>query len=73
MGGSQSKSQFDDFDNVQELDKNKDWTMQLAPMFLGEATYQKGKTWLIFPGGSSLILYSKLYPDMNTSNNAIFT
>ncbi|KAL7546732.1 hypothetical protein ACHAWF_010062 [Thalassiosira exigua] len=49
LGGSQSKSQFDDFDNIQELDKNKDWTMQLAPMFLGEGAYQKGKTWLIFP------------------------
>ena len=36
LGGSQSKSQFDDFDNIQELDKNKDWTMLLAPMFLGE-------------------------------------
>ncbi|KAL7531307.1 hypothetical protein ACHAXR_005020 [Thalassiosira sp. AJA248-18] len=49
LGGSQSKSQFDDFDNIQELDKNKDWTMQLAPLFLGEGIYQKGKTWLIFP------------------------
>ena len=36
LGGSQSKSQFDDFDNIQELDRNKDWTMLLAPMFLGE-------------------------------------
>lgn len=49
IGGSQSKSQFDDFDNIQELDKNKDWTMLLAPMFLGDTYYQKGKTWLIFP------------------------
>lgn len=49
LGGSQSKSQFDDFDNIQELDKNKDWTMLLAPMFLGDKEYQKGKTWLIFP------------------------
>ena len=44
-----SKSQFDDFDNIQELDKNKDWTMQLAPTFLGEQEYQKGRVWLIFP------------------------
>jgi len=49
LGGSQSKSQFDDFDNIQELDKNKDWTMLLAPTFLGEKIYQGGKTWLIFP------------------------
>jgi hypothetical protein len=49
LGGSQSKSQFDDFDNIQELDKNKDWTMQLAPTFLGEQEYQRGRVWLIFP------------------------
>eukprot|EP00569_Conticribra_weissflogii_P003810 CAMPEP_0171333996 /NCGR_PEP_ID=MMETSP0878-20121228/4374_1 /TAXON_ID=67004 /ORGANISM="Thalassiosira weissflogii, Strain CCMP1336" /LENGTH=389 /DNA_ID=CAMNT_0011835025 /DNA_START=81 /DNA_END=1250 /DNA_ORIENTATION=+ len=49
LGGSQSKSQFDDFDNIQELDKNKDWTMLLAPMFLGDKDFQKGKTWLVFP------------------------
>jgi len=49
LGGSQSKSQFDDFDNIQELDRNKDWTMLLAPMFLGDGDYQGGKTWLIFP------------------------
>ena len=49
LGGDQSKSQFDDFDNIQELDKNKDWTMLLAPLFLGETIYQNGKTWLIFP------------------------
>jgi len=49
LGGSQSKSQFDDFDNIQELDKNKEWTMQLAPTFLGEKEYQKGRVWMIFP------------------------
>ena len=49
LGGSQSKSQFDDFDNIQELDKNKEWTMQLAPTFLGDKEYQKGKVWMIFP------------------------
>lgn len=49
IGGTKSKSQFDDYDNVQELDKNKDWTMLLAPMFLGNTQYQNGKTWLIFP------------------------
>ena len=52
LGGDQSKSQFDDFDNIQELDKNKDWTMLLAPLFLGETMYQNGNTWLIFPGES---------------------
>lgn len=49
LGGDNSKSQFDDFDNIQELDKNKDWTMQLAPTFLGDRDYQKGRVWMIFP------------------------
>lgn len=49
IGGDKSKSQFDDFDNVQELDSNKDWTMQFAPMFFDQKSYADGKTWLIFP------------------------
>lgn len=49
LGGSKSKSQFDDFDNIQELDSNKDWTLLLAPTFLNDKTYQDGKLWLIFP------------------------
>lgn len=49
IGGDKSKSQFDDFDNIQELDKNKDWTMLFAPMFLDDPTFRDGKTWLVFP------------------------
>jgi len=52
LGGSSSKSQFDDFDNVQELDSNKNWAIQFAPLFLTEddnSPYGNGKTWLIFP------------------------
>lgn len=44
IGGDQSKNQFDDFDNIQELDKNKNWGMRFAPMF----SYGD-KTWLVFP------------------------
>lgn len=49
IGGDQSKNQFDDFDNIQELDKNKDWTILFAPNFLGQQGYGDGKTWLVFP------------------------
>jgi len=55
IGGSSSKSQFDDFDNVQELDSNKNWAIQFAPLFLTEddnnarSPFANGKTWLIFP------------------------
>jgi hypothetical protein len=31
LGGDKSKSQFDDFDNVQELNMNRDWCVQLLP------------------------------------------
>lgn len=31
LGGDQSKSQFDDFDNVQELNKNRDWCIEWLP------------------------------------------
>ncbi len=55
LGGSKTKTQFDDFDNVQELDSNKDWTVQFAPMFIttnnnnNNSEYKDGKIWLIFP------------------------
>jgi len=49
IGGEKSKNQFDDFDNIQELEKNKDWTMMFAPMFMGDKEYCDGKTWLVFP------------------------
>jgi len=49
IGGSQSKSQFDDFDNIQELDSNKDWTIQFAPLFVINQEFSNGKLWLIFP------------------------
>jgi hypothetical protein len=31
IGGDQSKTQFDDFDNVSELNSNRDWCVQLLP------------------------------------------
>lgn len=31
IGGEQSKTQFDDFDNVQELNQNRDWCVQWLP------------------------------------------
>jgi len=52
VGGDESKSQFDDFDNIQELDRNKNWVIQFAPTIpsdlLGEAN-DRSKLWLIFP------------------------
>ena len=46
---TKSKSQFDDFDNIQELDRNKDWTIQFAPLFNNKQDNIDGKIWLVFP------------------------
>jgi hypothetical protein len=48
LGGDQSKSQFDDFDNVQELNKNRDWCIELLPN-LANAIKQITPVWFILP------------------------
>lgn len=48
LGGDQSKSQFDDFDNVQELNKNRDWCIEWLPS-LESATSTKSPIWFILP------------------------
>mmetsp|Transcript_1674 Transcript_1674/g.3805 ORF Transcript_1674/g.3805 Transcript_1674/m.3805 type:complete len:433 (-) Transcript_1674:97-1395(-) len=54
LGGDQSKTQFDDFDNVQELNQNRDWCVQLLPSFASIQTSwnknNKNKNiWFILP------------------------
>lgn len=41
------KSQFDDYDNVSELDTNRDWCAQLVPMLSNQAASKC--TWLVLP------------------------
>ena len=48
VGGDQSKTQFDDYDNLQELNANRDWCVQLLTAAPTLATTRKTK-WLIFP------------------------
>eukprot|EP00815_Leptocylindrus_aporus_P001429 CAMPEP_0116062420 /NCGR_PEP_ID=MMETSP0322-20121206/7748_1 /TAXON_ID=163516 /ORGANISM="Leptocylindrus danicus var. apora, Strain B651" /LENGTH=295 /DNA_ID=CAMNT_0003547723 /DNA_START=2116 /DNA_END=3003 /DNA_ORIENTATION=+ len=49
IGGDQSKTQFDDFDNIQELDKNKDWSVLFGASLMSNKAYDDGKMWLVFP------------------------
>lgn len=52
LGGDKSKTQFDDFDNVQELDRNKDWAVLFAASLMGtkdSKRFEDGKLWLLFP------------------------
>jgi hypothetical protein len=48
-----SKSQFDDFDNIQELDSNKDWSIQFAALLstsTGSSILKNAKSlWIVFP------------------------
>lgn len=55
LGGDKSKSQFDDFDNVQELNMNRDWCVQLLPSLAtsgaeaGTTGKAGGRIWFILP------------------------
>ncbi|KAL3924441.1 MAG: hypothetical protein SGARI_006035, partial [Bacillariaceae sp.] len=53
LGGDAAKSQFDDFDNVQELNKNRDWCVELLPSLNSKLNNNKGRdnnnVWFILP------------------------
>jgi len=51
IGGEQSKTQFDDFDNVQELNQNRDWCVQWLPT-LASQPFNNGddkNIWFVLP------------------------
>lgn len=45
VGGDQSKTQFDDYDNLQELNANRDFCAQLAPLL----SLKQQALWLVLP------------------------
>jgi hypothetical protein len=49
LGGEDAKSQFDDFDNVQELNKNRDWCIELLPLLKGSLQSTQTNIWLVLP------------------------
>ncbi|KAG7369984.1 DUF1995 domain containing protein [Nitzschia inconspicua] len=49
LGGDNAKSQFDDFDNVQELNKNRDWCIELLPSLKSSLETNKDNIWLVLP------------------------
>ena len=55
VGGDQSKTQFDDYDNLQELNANRDWCVQLAP------TLATSNIWLILPDDKECELAKKYH------------
>jgi hypothetical protein len=55
LGGGSSKTAFDDFDNIQELNANRDWCVPLAPQILVASKQQ----WLILPDDKECELAQK--------------
>lgn len=69
VGGDKTKTQFDDFDNIQELDANRDWCTQLAPM-IGAG----GRTnWLVFPDDKECELARRAWGGQRYQRAAKFT
>ena len=65
IGGARSKTQFDDFDNIQELDANRDWAVEFASSFLNNKDtiqFKDGKTWLIFADTKECEIAKKEWP-----------
>ncbi|GAX09652.1 hypothetical protein FisN_19Lh117 [Fistulifera solaris] len=55
IGGGSSKTAFDDFDNIQELNANRDWCVPLAPQIVLPSKQQ----WLILPDDKECELAQK--------------
>jgi hypothetical protein len=55
LGGGSSKTAFDDFDNIQELNANRDWCVPLAPLIAAS----KQQQWLILPDDKECELAQK--------------
>ena len=70
LGGDKSKSQFDDFDNVQELDKNRDWCCQLCPML---SSGMNKPIWLVFPDLKECELAKNEWSGQRYRQSAVFT
>lgn len=66
--GDKTKSQFDDFDNVQELNANRDWCVQLIPLLK-----QRPVTWLILPDDKECELAANEWTGQLYRKNTRFT
>jgi Domain of unknown function (DUF1995) len=68
VGGDQSKSQFDDYDNLQELNANRDWCVQLVPLL--KKCYN---TWLVLPDDKECELAANEWTGQLFRKNTKFT
>ena len=76
-GGDKSKSQFDDFDNISELNANRDWCVQLIPSLqsrLSSPTLGKlANTWFILPDDKECELTKQEWTGQRYQSAAQFT
>ena len=54
-----SKTQFDDFDNLSELDANRDWCLQLASALRSQSSLGNRQLWLVLPDDKEAELASR--------------
>eukprot|EP00977_Amphora_coffeiformis_P028994 scaffold38210_cov191-Amphora_coffeaeformis.AAC.7 len=69
LGGDMTKSQFDDFDNLQELNANRDWCVQLVPSLASIA----GDCWLILPDDKEVELCKEEWTGQRYRSASKFT
>jgi len=69
VGGDKTKTSFDDFDNLQELDANRDWCVQFAPL----VSNSKRSLWLVFPDDKECELAAKEWTGKRFRDAAKFT
>jgi hypothetical protein len=62
-GIDMSKNQFDDFDNVQELNANRNWCIQLIPKLLASPSLKTDIVWFILPDDKECEIAKKEYLD----------
>jgi hypothetical protein len=65
----EAKSNFDDFDNLSELDANRDWCVQLIPLLRSRSS----SAWLIFPDDKECELAKREWTGQFYRKNTKFT
>lgn len=74
LGGDKSKTQFDDFDNVQELNKNRDWCIELLPSLASKIVQDKESSiWFILPDLKEVELAKEEWVGQRYRQAATFT
>jgi hypothetical protein len=67
----ESKSQFDDFDNIQELNKNRDWCIEWLPTL--STAISKNPIWFVLPDTKEVELAKEEWKGQRYQQAAAFT